>query len=466
MRKNMTTLQVNRSLIPVVFSLAWPTMLQELMDTAVQYIDTAMVGSLGTQATAAVGSTTTVNWLVGSSVGALGVGFLSYIAKAYGAHDRERAARAAAQAVFVALLLGSILTVLTLSLSRQVPVWMHVSEEVRPLASTYFFILYLPMLPRTAGILFSTLLRASGDTKTPMRVGILMNLLNVTLNFLLIYERRTVSLVGFRFPIYGAGLGVRGAAIASAVSITVGAILMTGALWNHREISPRGRSLMPDRAILQPCLSVAVPNMLQRFCTSLGYVFFATMINSLGPEATAAHTIANTVESAFYIPGYGMQAAAATLTGNAIGARDSRRMNEMATVILVIEVSLMLVTGTLLFLFAPVMAGLFSSDASVILLSSTVLRMVALSEPFYGISIVTEGMLQGAGQTKMPFLFNIIYMWGIRIVGTWCCINIFHLGLVSAWACMIANNMLLLVFFRLYFRFGKWRGEIGQRSGL
>ena len=67
-------------------------------------------------------------------------------------------------------------------------------------------------------------------------------------------------------------------------------------------ISPKGCSLRPDPAILRPCLKIAVPNMLQRFATSLGYVFFAAMINSIGEVATAAHTIANTVESAFYIP--------------------------------------------------------------------------------------------------------------------------------------------------------------------
>ena len=460
MRNRSAHFYLNTSLIPVVFSLAWPTMLQELMDTAVQYIDTAMVGALGTRATAAVGSTTTVNWLVGSSVSALGIGFLSYIAKAYGAKEKERAARASAQAVLLVLLVGSVLTAVTLSLSRYVPGWMKVSPEIRPLAASYFFILYLPMLPRTAQIIFGTILRATGDTKTPMRVGIGVNCTNIILNFLLIYPVRSVPVLGITLPLYGAGLGIRGAAIASAASITLGGILITRALWHHKEVSPRGRSLMPDQAILIPCLRVAIPNMLQRFCTSLGYVVFASMINSLGQVSTAAHTIANTVESAFYIPGYGMMSAAATLTGNAIGAKDSRRMNEMAAVILVIEVSLMLVTGTLLFLFAPFMAGLFSPDSAVIALSSTVLRMVALSEPFYGISIVTEGMLQGAGQTRMPFLFNILCMWGIRIAGTWCCIRFFGFGLVAAWACMIADNMLLLVLFRLYFRFGRWRTEL------
>jgi putative MATE family efflux protein len=435
-------------------------MLQELMGTAVQYIDTAMVGSIGTHATAAVGSTTTINWLIGSSISAVGIGFLSYIAKAYGAGEKERAAKAAAQAVLVVLAAGSLLTAAVLSVSSRVPVWMKVSEDIRSLSASYFFILYIPMLPRTAEIIFGIILRASGDTKTPMRIGIGVNILNVLLNFLLIYRTRTVILLGRAVLLYGAGLGVQGAAAASAVSITFGGICMTAALWRHPELSPKGRSIKPDRQILMPCLKVAVPNMLQRFCTSLGYVVFASMINSLGQLSTAAHTIANTVESAFYIPGYGMMTAAATLTGNAVGAKDSKRMNEMATVIIVLEVSMMVVSGTLLFLFAPAMAGLFSKDEDVIRLAGTVLRMVALSEPFYGISIVTEGMLQGAGQTKMPFVFNVLCMWGIRIAGTYLCIRLLGLGLISAWGCMIGNNMLLLVMFRLYFRFGKWRKEL------
>jgi Na+-driven multidrug efflux pump len=98
------------------------------------------------------------------------------------------------------------------------------------------------------------------------------------------------------------------------------------------------------------------------------------------------------------------------------------------------------------------MVRLFSRGAAVILLGSTVLRMVAVSEPFYGISIVTEGMLQGAGLTFRPFLFNVVGMWGVRILGTALCLKVFGLGLVAAWGCMIAHNMLLLTLLRLYYR--------------
>ena len=448
--------KLNKAMLAVIFALAWPTMLEQLMQTAVQYIDTAMVGSLGTQATAAVGATSTVGWLIGSTISATSVGFLSFIARACGANDREGARRSVSQAVLATLVLGVIFTVIPLALSGQVPVWMQVDASIQSLASQYFFILYVPMLPRTASIIFGTVLRAAGDTKTPMKAGIAVNVINIVLNFLLIYPTRTMSLIGFEFTLPGAGLGVIGAAIASAIAFTVGGILITIAMWQHPLVSPRGQKLRPDPEILKPCLKVAFPHMLQRFGTSLGYVAFASMINSLGDISTAAHTIANTVESLFYIPGYGMQTAAATLAGNAYGARDGKRMKDLASMFIPIEILLMIVSGGALFLFAEPLMGLFSTNEAVIALGTGVLRMVAVSEPFYGFSIIIEGMMQGVGKTKAPFVYNIIGMWAVRIVGTFICTQLLGFGLIAAWACMIAHNLLIFTLFLIsYFR-GSW----------
>ena len=452
----MKNARLNKTMIATILALAWPTMLEQLMQTAVQYIDTAMVGSLGTHATAAVGATTTVNWLVGSTISALGVGFLSFIARAYGAGDKKAASKAVSQAVIVAFFAGTLFTALTLGLSGMVPVWMQVDPAIQDLASRYFFILYLPMLPRTATIIFGTALRAAGDTKTPMKVGVWVNVINVVLNFLLIYPTRQLTVLGLAFTMPGAGMGVIGAAIASAVAFAFGGIAITVVLWRHPLVSPRGQRFRPDPAILGPCLKVAMPNMLQRFGTSLGYVAFASMINSLGEVATAAHTIANTVESAFYIPGYGMQTAAATLAGNAYGAQDKDRMNELARMFLPLEIGLMILSGGALFLLAAPLVGIFSDSAEVIALAVTVLRMVALSEPFYGFSIIVEGMMFGVGNTKQPFVFNILGMWVVRIVGTFICTQLLSFGLISAWACMIAHNLLLFTLFFWCYVTKKW----------
>ena len=448
--------RINLPMIRMILTLAWPTMLEQLMQTAVQYIDTAMVGSLGTQATAAVGATSTVNWLINSTISAMSVGFLAYIAKALGANDRDSARRASGQAVLATLVAGTFFTLLTVSLSGFIPVWMQTEASIQALASRYFLILYLPMLPRTASIIFGTVLRAAGDTRTPMKIGLIVNGINVALNFLLIYPARTVSLFGLSVFVPGAGLGVIGAAIASAAAFLWGGLHITWVIWHHPVISPRGQRLRPDGQILKPCLRVALPNMLQRFGTSLGYVAFASMINALGEVSTAAHTIANTVESAFYIPGYGMQTAAATLAGNAYGARDQRKMKDLAAMFIPIEIALMILSGGALFALAPSLMRLFSQSSEVIALGATVLRMVAVSEPFYGFSIIIEGLMQGVGKTRLPFLFNICGMWLVRIVGTFLCTRMLGMGLVSAWACMIAHNLLLFVLFLITYLRGAW----------
>jgi len=300
----MTTASDNtsRSILPGVVSLAWPTMLEQLMQTAVQYIDTFMVGSLGTLATAAVGCTTTVNWLIGSATSALSVGLLAYISQALGANDGKRAKKAAAQSVLITLVTGFLFTAVTLSLSGVIPIWMQADEAIRETASTYFFILYTPMLLRAAQIIFGTVLRAAGDTKTPMRVSVLVNIVNVTLNFFLIYPARRMELFSLSFTVPGAGMGVKGAALASAAAFALGGTLISAAFFAHPVISPGGESIRPDKEVLRDCLKIALPNMAQRFLTSLGYVVFASCINALGQTATAAHTVANTVESAFYVP--------------------------------------------------------------------------------------------------------------------------------------------------------------------
>ena len=121
-----------------------------------------------------------------------------------------------------------------------------------------------------------------------------------------------------------------------------------------------------------------------------------------------------------------------------------------------IEVLLMVISGGALFLYAPSLMSIFSDSPEVISLGSTVLRMVAVTEPFYGVSIIVEGMMQGVGRTKRPFVYNIAGMWGVRIVGTYICTQLLGFGLVSAWACMIGHNLLLFALFLYTYLSGKW----------
>ena len=151
-----------------------------------------------------------------------------------------------------------------------------------------------------------------------------------------------------------------------------------------------------------------------------------------------------------------MQTAAATLNGNAYGAKDKQRMHDLANMFIPIELVLMMISGASLFALAPMLMDIFSDSPEVISLGSTVLRMVAVSEPFYGFSIIIEGLMQGVGKTKEPFTYNIIGIWCIRIVGTLICTQLLELNLVAAWGCMIAHNLFIFAMFLRCFIKGKW----------
>lgn len=459
-----TTDMQSQPILLTILTLAWPTMLEQILQTAVQYVDSAMVGRLGAEATAAVGSTSTVGWMIGSSISALGVGFLAYISRSWGAKKYEDAAHAVGQMVLAIIVCGLLFTLIPLALAPYIPVWMNADAAIQQTASRYFFILYTPMLLRTASILFGTALRATGDTRTPMFVNLLMNVINVVLNYFFIYDQHTASLFGMQFHVWGAGLGVEGAALASAISYAVGGIAITAVIFRHPVLKPTARTLKPDMKVLRPCLRVALPSAAQRLLTSSGYVAFASLINSLGTIAIAAHSIANTVESAFYVPGYGMQAAASTLSGNTYGAGDKERMRSLTRTLLLLEVGIMCVSGALLFAFAEKLMWLFTISEETVALGTRVLRMVAVSEPVYGVAIILEGIFQGVGDTKGPFWINVLGMWGLRIFGSFIMLKAFSLGLEAAWACMIAHNVFLGVMFTIRYKRGTWNPLLREKG--
>lgn len=439
-----------------IVTLAWPTLLEQMLQTLVQYIDAAMVGRIGADATATVGMSTSVTWLVNGPLFAMGIGFMAFISRCMGAKSYKDVKRASVQSVLVTMVAGVVVGVLTLLISPVLPVWMGVEEKIRHDASLYFAIICLPMLFRSAIIIFGAVLRAVGDTKTPMLVNVCMNIVNIILNYIFIYDTRMIQIAGKNVKMFGFGYGAVGAGIGTAVSFVVGGILMTIALYKNFYVSPKGCKIRPERTILAPCIRVGLPVAMERMATCLGHVVFASLVTGLGTVAFAAHSIALTVEQAFYIPGYGMQTASATLAGNAIGANDQKQLQALTRMLITMILVVMTASGALLFLFAPQLLSIFTKEHEVIALGTVVLRMVAVSEPMFGVLVILEGIFNGVGDTVKPFYYALFSMWGVRVFLTFLCVHVFHLGLYAVWGCMIANNVCLgSLFIIRYFR-GEW----------
>ena len=431
----------NKAVFIAFLTLAWPTVLEELLSTVIQYIDTAMVGRLGPTATATVSLSSTYNWLINSVIYAFGIGFLSYIARAIGARDEKKVHAAAGQAILVAVVLGVLLTGITMAMAPKMPVWMGAEPAIRKNASIYFMLINAPLLFRSAIIIFGSVIRSTGDTRTPMMVNILVNVINTGLNYVFIY------LLAF---------GAIGAGIATLISYIVGGVLMTIMFFRNQTLGVRIQNMHLEKNVLWGCLSVGIPVMFTQIVSCSGYVVATSFVSSMVTTVYAAHSIAITAETIFYIPGYGMQAATSTLIGNAIGAKDKKKERAIIALSIGTIFLLMCVTGVALFLGAEEMMSLFSKDKDVIQIGSRLLRIVAFTEPIFGAAAVMEGIYDGMGRTKYPFVVTLISRWGVRIFGSFLCIRIFRMGIDQIWYCMIGDNILkaVLLAFGLFTSFG------------
>ena len=415
-----------KSVLATLITLSIPTILEEIMSTLIQYVDTAMVGRLGEKATAAVSTTTTINWLIHSVPAAVGVAVLAIAAKAMGAGDYERLKKISGQAILMAFSVGIAIQVLAIALSPYIPIWMGAEEDVRGPASTYFTILSLTLFLRTSSRVFASAIRATKDTRTPMLISLGENVLNVVLNGLFIY---------------GLGLGVTGAAIASAISYGIGGLVMYVFFRRNKFLGCPISYIKPDKELLAESISIGMPALGTHVASCLGYVVFAGMVSGMGTTIFAAHSIAVAAEEIVYIPGYGLRLATSTLVGNALGENNHVKLRITEHLSIFITMLIMFFNGTLLYLFANPLMRVFTHSEAVIGLGASMLKLVAFSEPFFGLMIVLEGIAYGMGRTKNVFYIETFSMWCIRIVGTFICVKIYALPLYAVWLCMIADNV-------------------------
>lgn len=412
-----------RSLNTLV-TLSIPVILEEILTTLLQYVDTAMVGRLGAEATASVSLTTTVNWLIGSIFAAAGVAVVAIVSSAYGAGDREKISRFSSQIPLYVLVSGLVVTVLSVGLSPFIPVWMQADPSIRRQASTYFCIISVPILFRASSIICACALRAVKDTKTPMVVNLAANVLNVVLNYVLIYR---------------AGLGVTGAAIATAISSTLCGIVMFILMKVNVHLKSPVK-LKVEKGLLKETVQIGFPALATSMVSCFGHIVFASLVSSMGTTVFAAHSIALAAETMFYLPGYGLRSATSTLIGISVGENNYDKFRTVMIQSVILTVAMMTFTGLLLFLFARQIMAIFTPDEQVIMLGSRVLRLIAVSEPLFGLMIVSEGIYYGMGQTKSPFIVTTIGSWGIRILSTVICIHVLHASLFEVWICMFADN--------------------------
>ena len=457
MSKSLNLLDRSIPTWKLVIMLAWPSIIEQLLHTAVNYVDTAMVGSIGTYATAAIGVCTSTIFLLMGVMNATGLGFSVMVARKIGEGNHEEARTILRQSMLAVVVVGLSLTLLgELILAPNLPRWMGAEPDVLPHAITYFRVIGANYLLNTGMIMATNMLRCMGDTKTPLKFNILTNLVNVVGNFLLIYPTRQLTVGSLTFTMPGAGWGVGGAAAATALATAFSAVCLLSVLFLRKgplQISLRD-DYKPQPDILKQAFHLGVPSFLERAVISGGQIVSTAMISGLGTAALAAHQLANSGESLCYMPIFGFSIAATTLVAQNLGAGDKERAFKQGAWSTWMSVGVMCTASAIMFALAPNIIDLFSNDAAVIALGGRVLRIEAFAEPFFAIATVVAGVLRGAGDTRWPFYISLAGMWLMRVPIAFVLINLFGWGLEAIWVGMAVDLFVrgVLCLWRFYKR--------------
>lgn len=443
-----------------VWRLAWPTIVENMSGTLVSFVDNAMVGSLGALATAAVGVNSPMLWLLGGMVSALGVGGTALVARAIGAGDRAFAQRVCRQAALCGVLLGALLCALTLACADLVPVVMRADMDIRKDAAVYMRMYALCFVPHYTGMVLSAMLRGAGDTKTPMTAALMANILNVALNFIMIYQPRVMTVFGAEVYVYGMGLGVRGAALASAIALSCAGVFVllrvTGKKSALRLTLAREKHPF-DKDIIRRVARVGMPAALERAAINVGQIVFAGMVAAIGTVELAAHHLSITIEALGYMPGNGFAAAATALVGQYLGAGMYEKARALGKRAIGMCIAVMSMMGVLMFIFADALIAFFTPDEAVRAVGAMLIRICAFEQPVSALSIAVPGALRGAGDTLRPFLYSLFSMWCVRIVLAYVLGTALGMGVAGIWWAMVIELCVRGVLLYVRFARGKWR---------
>ena len=434
----------------LIVSLSIPSILAQISATVMFFIDASMVGHLGAKASAAIGLVETTGWLMGGLASAANMGFSVQVAHFIGANDFEAARRVLRQSIVCCMIWALMISLTSVIITPFLPYWLGGTEEIAHDASIYFAIFgFCGIFFQIEG-LAGSMLKCSGNMKIPSILNIGMCVMDICFNYLFIYIL---------------DLGVMGAAIGTGVAMLITAgLMMYFLIVRSKMLSLVGRpgSFKPKEDTIRTAVKIGAPMGLQHLLMGGAYIVSTMIVAPLGTIAIAAHSLAITVESLCYMPGYGIAEAATTLVGQGIGAGQKVLTRSFARMSVGLGIAVMTVMGVLMWVFAPELMSIMSPVEEVIAQGTQVLRIEAWAEPMFAAAIVANGVFIGAGDTIVPAFMSLCSMWAVRL--TMAATLAPKYGLKGVWTAMAIELTFRGTIFLVRLFKGGWANKLKLRS--
>ena len=462
--------------LSLIVSLSIPSILAQISATVMFFIDASMVGHIGARASAAIGLVETTGWLMGGLSMAANMGFSVQVAHFIGANDFEKARHVLRQSIVCCFIWALAFSLTALAIGPFLPYWLGGTEEIAHDASIYFMLIGVFGIFFQMEGLAGSMLKCSGNMKVPSLLNILMCVMDVAFNYLFIYildlgvigaalgtglaELITAALMfyfllwrsilkievrGARYEVREMKCEVRGTRCEvreMKCEVRGTRCEVRGTRCEVREmrgentpeednegvqgnLAPRTsnlapryntwRAFRPTADIVGKAFKIGGPMGLQHMLMGGAQIVSTLIVAPLGTIAIASHSLAITVESLCYMPGYGIAEAATTLVGQSFGAGQRLLVRSFARMSVSLGVGVMTLMGVLMYVFAPELMSLMTPVEAIRELGSDVLRIEAFAEPMFAAAIVCNGVFIGAGDTLKPAIMSLASMWGIRL---------------------------------------------------
>jgi len=448
-----------------VLSLALPVVMEQLAVMLLGIINTIMVGRLGKEAVSAVGMVDMFSRCIFPLFTGMSVGGTILVAHAIGRGKRDDASEIAKQAIYSGTVIAIIVTVI-IGLAKGPILYLlygAAEDAVMHYALAYFSITIFSYPFMFIYFLINGVLRGSGDTKTPMRVTLIMNVISAALSYLLIYG---MDIHIGDIVLHLAGYGVEGAAWGISIARMIGAGITAYVLLRGKktiQIRQWNKYKLKIKTVLE-VLRLGIPYSLEQFFMQTGKLILQIIIIGMGTAAIAANTIGMSIMSLCISFGYGFNLAAVTLVGQALGSGNPDEARKDTREVLKINILVMAAMSIVIIVFAPQLFSFYSNDREVISLGVGIIRIYALSQPFLAIVQVISGSLRGGGDTKYPMIATFIGVWLFRLVLGYIFGVLFHMGIIGVWIAMSIDLALRAVLFTARYKKGKWKTMMVERE--
>jgi MATE family, multidrug efflux pump len=398
----------DRELAWRVWSMAWPTVLHSMLESSMGVVDLLMVRPLGPDATAAVGIGRQVAFLMAAAAIAISVGVITLVSQSVGAGDRRRVQQIVWQSLALVVLLGLATGAAGFALVRPLLIAMRSSQETIAAGTGYLQVYFVGIVFLWGSFVLAAVFRGAGDAQTPLRLGVVTNVLNVGLNYILIFGLGPIPALG----VMGAALGTvlaRGGGVAIYLFFLLPRASWLGSEGLGRPVWMAGTAWQ----VLRVGAPLAVAAMLRN---SSRLVFLAIVGGgSLALAVQAAVGVGMQIRLIGILPALAFQTATAALVGEAIGRGATGEAQRLAVQSVRLMTVLMGVSTLLLLVAAEPVAWLFVAEGDLTRLTSTVIRWFAVAQFFSALAICTQGALNGGGDTGPAARYSLVSQWGLML---------------------------------------------------